>query len=55
MKTTAPPKWYIEWDKELRRYKVLKDGFCDSTHYQKIFALERLVELEELEIDDELS
>jgi hypothetical protein len=49
MKTTAPLRWFHEWDKEARQYAVRKGGFTDSLHPSKIQALERIVKLDEAE------
>ena len=49
MKTKGVLKWFVEWDRELRHYRVKKGGFSDSVHRNKIDALKRIIELEESE------
>lgn len=45
MKTRNPPRWYVEWLKDLRLFAVVKDGFRDSTHQLRIDARGRASEL----------
>jgi hypothetical protein len=49
MKTKGVPKWYVEFDRDLLHYCVIKDGFRDSIFRTRYEALERIIELEEKE------
>jgi len=53
VKTKGVLKWFVEWDKELRHYRVKMGGFCDSVHRNKTDALKRIIELEEVEATDD--
>jgi len=53
VKTRNPPRWYTEYRRDIRCHAVVKDGFTDSTHWNKIKALERIKVLEEMEALEE--
>jgi hypothetical protein len=52
MKTRMPPRWYVEFRKDKREYAVVKSGFTDSRHWNRMEALERIAVLESIEEDD---
>jgi hypothetical protein len=52
MKTKNPPRWYVEYDKTYRWYAVIKDEFKDSSHPNRMEALQRIVKLEEDEANE---